>query len=183
MDKLHSGGIRAPNGSIKKVETKGYPFGYVVRALLSDGTIYQQGSNYVCRLATKDAEFQSKFINCAEKIGLNTNCWYNKKSKIWMVTVYSKTLYNLLTSGKWRSSLMGPEERRGFLDGYFDGDGGGLLPSYISSDVRVLEYIGELLQKEGIRTSPPLVSVKSGMVNNGIKIIKTKHDVYITYIR
>ncbi|GBC72042.1 hypothetical protein HRbin02_01832 [Candidatus Calditenuaceae archaeon HR02] len=94
--------------------------------------------------------------------------------------------YYLLDSGEWRKYMdSDPEARLGFLRGFFDGDGAGLMPAYANTDVQLLEYIRQLLAELDIRTSPLILAIKKGSKAWHPKRrmwIERKNDVYVTYI-
>ena len=108
----------APNGS--------EDLGYILGALLADGDFYQHNGRYHIRLRVKDYDFALAFKCSLEKV-LNTSLKIGRDAGLFRVTTSRKRLF------QWRKSLTDDNLRKillqnkamakGFIRGFFDGDG------------------------------------------------------------
>ncbi|GBC70770.1 hypothetical protein HRbin02_00540 [Candidatus Calditenuaceae archaeon HR02] len=112
-------------------------------------------------LRVRDREFAEAFAEALRRIGLRPSIIF--RDGRYIVNATSTELYYLLDSGEWRKYMdSDPEARLGFLGGFLDGDGIGLMPAYANTNVELLEYIRQLFAELGIRASPLMLMSKKG---------------------
>ena len=70
--------------------------------------------------------------------------WIRMGDGRYIVRVTSTELYYLLDGGEW-GRYIDSEARLGFVRGFFDGDGMGLIPAYANINIELLEYIRQIL--------------------------------------
>lgn len=127
--------------------------GYVIGVMVSDAYV---GKRRI-ELKVRDREFRDNFVAHLTRLGLSP--WCKDRSYYYYAYAYSLPLISIVKSGSWKSLLTHPDDKLGFLRGFFDGDGSGLFPSYVNSSQDVLDFTKGLLEDFGITTSP-VVQVK-----------------------
>jgi len=172
----------------------------VIGVVAGDGYATQLTNKYngynevIIGVKVKDREFAEEFARCIgivlgrkpPKIRLKNDGRFIAEAK-------SKTLYELLKKpiniDKIRQYIEHDIRCIGaFLRGFFDSEGSvyenGNIKVYIS-DKPLLEYVNDLLNKLGLKTTGPKLNSKAGTLINDLKkgkIYFTRKDLYYLYV-
>lgn len=140
---------------------KSYPaLQYVIGAILSDGTFYinkykTRSTMYVIDFRVRDYEFAVEVAKNLQKLGINAKIKRKIQNRrlYYRITFSNYKLFKILKYERfWKRYVK--EDPSGFLRGYFDGDGGALLPYFVSKNRKLLKYIRKILiEYFGIRCS------------------------------
>ncbi|MEM3922543.1 MAG: LAGLIDADG family homing endonuclease [Nitrososphaerota archaeon] len=133
---------------------------YVIGAILSDGCVYvnkykTRSTMYVIDLKVRDYEFAAEFARNLRELGIVVKIRRVVRNKrLYYAIVFSNyKLFKILINERlWKKYVR--RHPGGFLRGYFDGDGGSLLPHFTSKDQKMLRFIRKILIEHfGIRCS------------------------------
>jgi intein-encoded DNA endonuclease-like protein len=194
-------GLRNPSNDPRRIPPLDHlrpseELAYVIGAIVGDGYVCQKLRNYYYRvvLTVKDLEFAEEFARCIAKvIGREPPKSIPGKDGVFVVEVGSKTLYELLKKPVNIDRIRQYIEHcincvSAFLWGFFDSEGSiygnGKIRVY-NSDKPLLEYIKDLLNRLGIKTTGPKIIVKAGTPCKSPttgKTYFTRKDVSYLYI-
>jgi len=170
---------------------------YVIGVVLGDGYAYRKrrvikGYNHVwIGLDAKDREFVEEFARCLAKVldSRQIRPRYRDDVGKYVVEVKSKTLYEHLRKPVNLDRLKPYVEQcercmTTFIRGYTDSEGSVDKHGYISitnSDLNLLTYIRDLLQRFNIESTTPRVGTRRGSIFHDPRTGKryvTKNDCY-----
>jgi len=177
---------------------------YVIGVVAGDGYAFQKRRRHkgyhraIIGVKVKDWEFAEKFAECIGKVlGREPpKPRFIKRDGIFEVRVDSKTLYELLKKPTDINRIRQYVEHCtrcicAFLRGFFDSEatiksihGNGDIGVF-NTDKSLLEYVKDLLNRLGIKTTGPKLHVRAG---TPIKILRTgktyfaKKDCYYLYV-
>jgi len=158
--------------------SKRYELGYVAGAQLSDGSTSL--SKGFVGVRCKDRDFAELFSKAAAKVHGRKkpySVWRDKRG-YFGVTCRGWVLAELLSDIKSVEKLLDDEEiARGFLKGYFDGDGSANKQIEVSGSRDRIELLMKALDRLGIKTSKPWIKNMAGKVIFGGKYI-AKQDTW-----
>jgi len=173
---------------------------YIIGAIAGDGYVKQisrryKGYNEVfIGLEACDRDFAEEFSRCIGKVlGRKPPKPRTRKNGKLVVEVKSKTLYELLKKPINIDRIRKYVEHCircicAFLRGFFDGEGSidkdGRIRVY-NTDKSLLEYIKDLLNRLGIKTTEPKISIKAGTLMNYPRTNRTyyrRKDTYYLYV-
>lgn len=143
--------------------SKRHEFGYVAGAQLSDGnTSLSKG---FVGIRCKDRDFAELFSKATAKVHGRKkpySVWRDKRG-YFGVTCRGWVLAELLSDLKAVEKLLEDEEfARGFLKGYFDGDGSANKQIEVSGTKERIELLTKALNRVGVETSKPWIKNRAG---------------------
>ena len=166
-------GVHNPSGGKNKFRAVASPeLAYVIGAIAGDGNLNVHGYNYEMLLSVTDRDFAEEFSRCLAKILRKPNLYkvrWSEKRKRWIVQGSSIFLHHFLTGG-WQRLKTYIEHcywcRASFLRALFDGEGtiDRNRISIYNTDLRLLQYIRQLLSKFEIETRNPYVHNLAGSI-------------------
>lgn len=143
--------------------SKRYELGYVAGAQLSDGgTSLSKG---FVGIRCKDRDFAELFSKAVAKVHGRKNPYsvWRDKSGYFGVACRGRVLAELLSDLKAVEKLLEDKEfARGFLKGYFDGDGSANNQIEVSGNIGRIELLMKVLDEMGIKTSKPWIKNRAG---------------------
>jgi len=166
-------GIHNPSGGKNKFRAVASPeLAYVIGVIAGDGNLNVHGYNYEMLLSVTDHDFAAEFSRCLAKILGKSSLYkvrWSEKRKRWIVQGSSIFLHHFLTGG-WQRLKRYIEHsyrcRASFLRALFDGEGtiDRNRISIYNTDLRLLQYIRQLLSKFEIETRNPYVHNLAGSI-------------------
>ncbi len=175
---------------------------YIIGVICGDGYATKKSrvikgyNNVVIGLEAKDREFVEEFGRCLSAVLSRRPIRprYRKSIRRYVVEVGSRTLYDLLRKPVRLDALRGYTEHckrcmAAFLRGFADSEGSVDQNGYIAifnSDLRLLGYVKDLLERLGIEASGPRLNAPRGRPSRNLrngKEYKTNKDVYNIRIR
>ncbi len=145
---------------------------FIISDVAGDGTtrIIEKKYDYTIRLTSKDLEHVMEFARCLEVVTGSKPYIGKQKNGLYVVEGYSKTLYELLKKPLDIDRLRyyieySVETIVAFLRAFFDSEGcveknGNIL--VYNTDLRILNYVKELLLKLKIEVTGPHLGIKKG---------------------
>ena len=176
---------------------------YVAGLVASDGHLTKSG--YGVDIATSDEKFARKIHDILSIVSFKVPK-ISKKRTVYVVTVYDRELFKLLTEkfriprGK-KSDILEPptisEEKEivGYIRGFFDGDSSvhrrRMRTKYVpriramSQSKKILEWIKECLLKLGIRTGSIFIDKPHGFISKkyGVTKVCYRLELYGTAVK
>jgi len=147
-----------PDGRVTKLKKKSPALQYIIGAFLSDGSQYRQQECGMYRFdfRVRDLEFAQEVSKNLREVGIKVSpkIYYKREKRFYNISFSSYELYTIIRDkGRWKSVVA--KSPIGFIRGFFDGDGGALMPYFSLSDRELLRYLRQLLVKEfNIACSP-----------------------------
>lgn len=146
-------GRHKPWGNTTKIKLSYPELQYVIGAILSDGAFYiltykTRSNMYRFDFRVRDYEFAAEVAKSLRKLGIAVKIGTRiQNNRLYYSIQFSNyRLFKILKNERsWKRYVK--ENPSGFLRGYFDGDGGALLPYFVSTDRKMLEYIRKILLK------------------------------------
>jgi intein-encoded DNA endonuclease-like protein len=143
--------------------SKRYELGYVAGAQLSDGSTSL--SKGFVGILCKDRDFAELFSQAVAKVHGRKKLYsiWKDKGGYFGVACRGWVLAEFLSDLKAVEKLLEDEEfNRGFLKGYFDGDGSANKQIEVSGAKERIELLTKALNKLGIETSKPWIKNRAG---------------------
>jgi len=179
LKELHKNRIcffKIPEKLIKNIDELSWFTGLV----LADGYLRYHQRHHEIVIKCKDCEIIEHLKRLCEENGINY--YLRSKDSQQEITISNVFLYYLILSGYWKRIRLNDNH---FLQGFFDGDGLGLFPSYKNANKTILELIRRKLKKLKINHSKPIVTTPKGhkaYYKKEKRYIVTRADVYEVFI-
>lgn len=136
--------------------SKQFDLGYIAGAVLSDGSVCIESDGGNVYFGVRDKDFATLFAEAGAKIHSRPKpyaVWVDGKG-LWRVGIRGKELCELLNDFHTLEKLSSNEDfARGFLRGYFDGDGHVGKSIEIGGEKHLIEFVAKLLMKFGINVN------------------------------